>query len=37
MAMDTMERDITVRNISVNRKNLLYLNNKLVTEEGNKT
>ena len=37
MAMDTMERDITVRDISVNRKNLLYFNNKLVTEERNKT
>lgn len=37
MAMDTMERDITVRDISVNRKNLLYFNNKPVTEEGNKT
>lgn len=37
MAMDTMERDITVRDISANSKNLLYFNNKLVTEEGNKT
>lgn len=37
MAMDTMERGIMVRDISVNRKDLLYFNNKLVTEEGNKT